>query len=124
MRCAVDVLLLARCIAATQQDHQGRIPDRVINAVALGHVDPQLADPLAHATVVAEIAICRPVKAHRNPRLGLAVPQGFHPAAEGLAHDDRVRHAAECIHLETARQGQADLPFPALAQAGGQSPCR
>ena len=56
MLSAVDVLLLARFIAAAQQEHQGRVPDRVIDAIALGHVDPQLADSLAHAPVVAEIA--------------------------------------------------------------------
>ena len=87
---AVDVLLLARFIAAAQQKHDGLVPDRLIDPIALGHVDPQLADPLAHAPVVAEITVCNPVQAHRNPRLGLAVPQGSQPAAEGLAHDDRV----------------------------------
>ena len=77
---------MARFIATTQQDHHGRGADRVIDAVALGHVDPQLADPLAYAPVVAEIACCNTLNAHCNPRLGLAVPQGFHTAAEGLAY--------------------------------------
>ena len=58
---AVDVLLLARLIATTQQENHGLVLDRVINAIALGHVDPQLADPLAHAPVVAKIAVCHPV---------------------------------------------------------------
>ena len=72
----MDILLLARFIAAAQQDHQGLVPDCVIDPIALGHVDPQFSDPLAHTPVVAEIAFCNTVETNRDPRLGLAVPQG------------------------------------------------
>ena len=105
MLSAVDVLLLARFIAAAQQEHQGLVPDRVIDVIALGHVDPQLADPLAHAPVVAEIAFLNTVNANSNPRLRLAVPQCSHPAAEGLAQGDCVCHTENCIQLDTDCQG-------------------
>ena len=59
--------------------------NRVINAVALGHVDPPGSlTPWPTLRWSPKLPSAARVKVHRNPRLGLAVPQGFHPAAEGL----------------------------------------
>jgi len=53
---ALYVLLLARLITATQQDDHRLFSDRVIDPVALAHIDSKLADALANAAVIAEVA--------------------------------------------------------------------
>ena len=98
------VLLLARLVAAAEQDHQPVVSNRVVDAVAFANGHAHFADALTHGFVVTKVALLNAVNANGDSRLGAPVAQSLQPAKKDTALDHLIVHEIICIQLATLCQ--------------------